>query len=82
MTLVVKSRAAASPLSSLWPHSAKKFHLATPAVFGLAVITSTSGLHTTTMPHDLFETDTEEGIPFPLDDSHTAAVRESSSNST
>lgn len=27
-----------------WPHSARKFHRATPAVFGLAVIVSTSSL--------------------------------------
>lgn len=43
--LVVYSSAASSPLSRQWPHSAKKFHRATPAVLGFAVMTSTSGLH-------------------------------------
>ncbi len=41
---VTYSSAAVSPLAMRWPHSARKFHRATPAVLGLAVMTSTSGL--------------------------------------
>ncbi len=44
LTSVTYLRAAASPCRILWPHSARKFHRATPAVFGLAVIVSTPSL--------------------------------------
>ena len=45
LTSVTKRCATSSPLSIMRPHSARKFQRATPAVFGLAVMTSTSGLH-------------------------------------